>query len=409
MKTLFLCTALPFPLDVGSRQRTFHLLKGLARVSDVRLVAMGEPHELERAAPVRELCESVELIPRRSMEWMRSAEQPRVVKWLKEALFLLHPRRPSALAWSRILDAPRRAAAAVRQGYDFVLAYRLGWMDALPSDTRSRVLVDLDDVEHRKLGLKLRFVGLTRQWPIEAADYLKFRRLERGLWRSGFEFAVCSETEASALPSRTRVRIIPNGVNLPPLDPNDGRPPATVGRILFVGTMNYSPNEDAAVFFAREVWPRIRSRQEAELRIVGHSPPPSVQRLSGLPGVRVLGSVPDIEPELRQASVVVAPLRYGGGTRIKVLEAMAYGKPLVATSFAVDGLGLEPGRHVLTGDDAVSLAAACQKVLDDPDEGVRVGRQGRILVEERYQWERIEKIVAEAALGRPAATQDLLS
>jgi glycosyltransferase involved in cell wall biosynthesis len=401
MKTLFLCTSLPYPLDVGSRQRTFHLLKGLARVSDVTLVALGEVDELERAAPVRELCREVELIPRRSAEWTRGAERSRASNWLREGLFLLHPSRPSSLSWSRIDGARARAAARIGGGFDFILAYRLGWMEALPKATATRVLVDLDDVEHRKLGTKLRRVGVSRHAPLEAIDYLKFRRLERNLWRTGFDFAVCSEAEARALPARTRVQIIPNGVNLPAaLAPTGAGTNTSSNTILFVGTMNYAPNSDAVVFFAREVLPLLRrERPDARFEIVGHAPPPAVRRLGELPGVRVIGSVPDLVPVLSAATVVVAPLRYGGGTRIKVLEALAHEKPLVATSFAIDGLDLEPGRHLLVGDDPGGLAASCRRLLGDPDLRARLAKEGRRVIEGKYQWKRIEDRVAEIATG----------
>src|SRR6185436_7599829 len=171
-----------------------------------------------------------------------------------------------------------------------------------------------------------------------------------------------------------------DGSYFAPADPGAEVP----GRVVFTGLMNHPPNADAAVFFAREVLPRIRAEvPDAAFEVVGREPTPEVLALADLPGVTVTGEVPDVRPLLAAASAVVAPLRFGSGARQKILEAWAMEKSVVATTVGAEGLGGRDGEHLLIADGAAPLAKSVVRVLRESGLRDRLRGQGRRLVIER--------------------------
>src|SRR5262249_52274512 len=156
--------------------------------------------------------------------------------------------------------------------------------------------------------------------------------------------------------------------------------------------MDYEPNIDAACFFGNSIFPQVRQLQAtASFHIVGRNPSPLVLALRDGANIVVHGRVPDVTPYFERASVVVAPIRQGGGTRLKVLEALGRGKALVATSTAAEGLDLRPGVDLEIMDDPDAFARTCARLLGDPVARQRLGTSGRQRVFERYQWDNIGK------------------
>jgi glycosyltransferase involved in cell wall biosynthesis len=189
--------------------------------------------------------------------------------------------------------------------------------------------------------------------------------------------------------------VVPNGVDVdrfPFLDVDSAEP----DHVVFVGTYRYVPNVDAVHWFVRDIWPRIRAaRPTARCTLVGMDPPPSVHRLAQVPGINVVGTVPDVQPWLARATVVVVPLRSGSGTRFKILEAFAAGRPVVSTRIGAEGLAVEDGIHLLLADDPASFAEAAIQLLADPERRWSLARAARELVEREYAWPRIgEKLLA---------------
>jgi glycosyltransferase involved in cell wall biosynthesis len=174
--------------------------------------------------------------------------------------------------------------------------------------------------------------------------------------------------------------------------------------LLFVGSLNYRPNADGVAWFVEEVLPRVRrARPGAVLTIVGRGTPALLRRLAA-PGVIVAGAVDDVLPYLRRASVVVAPLRVGGGTRLKVLEGLSMAKPVVSTTLGAEGLDVADGEHLLLADEPAEMAGSILRLLADPALGRRLGDAGRALAVERYGWAgaaaRLEAFHAEVASAR---------
>jgi len=178
-----------------------------------------------------------------------------------------------------------------------------------------------------------------------------------------------------------------NGVDtarLQPLAASDS-PPA----LLFVGSMFYTPCEDGAIWLVREILPLVNRRFPAiDVWIVGKKPGPGVEELAGK-HIFVTGEVEDVTSYYQRATIAVAPLRAGSGSRLKILEAMALGRPIVSTSLGAEGLQLEPERHLLTADSTEDFAAAVIRLIESPDAGRALANAAREFVEARYNWEMI--------------------
>jgi glycosyltransferase involved in cell wall biosynthesis len=170
----------------------------------------------------------------------------------------------------------------------------------------------------------------------------------------------------------------------------------TTPTLLFVGVMNTSANIDAIRFFANSVLPLVRrSRPDVRLMVVGRDPGPGVRRLHNGTNLIVTGSVPSVEPFLRQATAVIVPIRFGGGTRIKILEAMAHGKPMVSTTVGAEGLDVKPNEHLLIADTPTGFADACVRLLGDAEMREKLSGAASQLVKEKYQWDEIELVVRQ--------------
>ena len=169
------------------------------------------------------------------------------------------------------------------------------------------------------------------------------------------------------------------------------------GNLLFAGTLGYAPNGDAAEFFCHEVLPRLRALAgpPARVAIVGSNPGPSVLRLSQIPEVTVAGNVPSMAPYYAAADVAVVPVRAGGGTRIKVLEAFAYRVPVVATAVGVEGLDAEAGLHLLVADGADEFATACARLLRDPALALALAERAHALLAPRYAFPTVAARIRE--------------
>jgi glycosyltransferase involved in cell wall biosynthesis len=161
---------------------------------------------------------------------------------------------------------------------------------------------------------------------------------------------------------------------------------------VFVGSMDWLPNQDGVEHFVNRIWPEIREkRPNAAFQVVGRNPPPRVRRLGQAPGVEVVGAVPDVRPYLAEAAVVVVPLLVGGGTRIKIFEAMAVEKAVVSTSLGAEGLELTPGEHIMLADTPSEFAEAVCGLLENADHRARLASAARRLVTANYSVETIAR------------------
>ncbi len=203
---------------------------------------------------------------------------------------------------------------------------------------------------------------------------------------------VCSAEDRAALLTHSpgaeaRIEVIPNGVDVDHFRPT---PIPANPRLLFPGTLGYAPNVDAALWLCAEVWPRVRAAcPGAQLGLVGRDPAPEVTALGTLAGVSVHANVRSTAPYYEDARTVVVPLRIGTGTRLKALEAMAAGRPVVGTSIGLEGLDITDREQALVANDAAGLASAVIESFSDDPLAARLAAAGRAHVEQRFGWDRI--------------------
>lgn len=397
MNVLVVCSRIPRP-TWGAGTRNYALLRALAAHHRVALLALVDADDPDPAARdtshLAELASPICLVPVPGGQGKRLRQLAAVARGRSYQLDEYSP-RAAAAPFAELLAAERFEAVL------FESALTAGY----PVPPGTRVIVDQHNLEYE---LVRRTFEQERNGPRKwyaALECRALRSAELDRCRRADAVTVTSERErrilAELLPG-TPVAVVPNGVDVAaftPASPEEEVP----GRVVFTGTLGYHPNVQAVLHFARACWPRIRAAlPDAEWQIVGSYPPPEVQRLTELPGVTVTGTVPAVQPYLRSASVAVVPLLVGGGTRLKILEALATGKAVVTTAVGCEGLALTPGEHALIEDDPDTFAAAVVALLRDSALRAALGAAGRALVEARYSWEHCAELLLEAlADGQP--------
>src|SRR5262249_31649543 len=226
----------------------------------------------------------------------------------------------------------------------------------------------------------------------------KTLKAERQSFRHFDRCLAVSETDAAEIKRMApgaAVSVVRNGVDLTKFTPDFG--PGASHLIAFTGAMDWPPNIDGATFFVREILPRIRQQNAAaHLLIVGSNPSQSLIHTLATPYVRFTGSVEDVRPYLRQARLVVVPLRIGGGTRLKILEAWALGKPVVSTTIGAEGLPAEDGKNIALADSVEAFAQRATQLLNDTRAARELGVAGRRVVEEIFGWDRVARTLLDA-------------
>ena len=365
MRVLLCTQRLPYAANRGDRVRALNILRLLARHADVDLLSFVHDRDEEaRAGDLDGLAASVTTI--RLSRWRGYAA----------SLLALPTRKPFTHA---ILDAPGLGEAIRRivdaHPPDVVLPYGSGMARlALASPlTAWPFVLDMVDVDSEKWRA---LAGASRppmRW-IYASEARRLAAFETVASMRAHAVTVVNDRECDAvrrLAPNANVHVVPVGVNLDELRPPG--PPTPEPHVVFCGVMNYPPNEDAALWLAREVWPAVRLRiPEARLSLVGAYPTRAVRRLATVDAlIEVTGTVPDVRPWLWQSSVGVAPLRIARGVQTKVLEALAAGLPCVVTSAVFDGLPREVLPACRRADAADAFAAAILELLAMPADGRR--------------------------------------
>jgi polysaccharide biosynthesis protein PslH len=254
-----------------------------------------------------------------------------------------------------------------------------------------KIIIDQHNIEHELLW---RAYQRERKWLRKWYNWLEShltRTVEIERCRRADVVLVTSERERLLLKSllpKSVIEVVPNGVDIEVFQ-SDCRQQEVVDQIIFTGTFSYYPNIAAVLFFARKCWPLIRAQiPDATWQIVGSKPPSEVRRLEELPGITVTGTVPDVRPYFAKAEVAIAPLLIGGGTRLKILEALSMQKAVVSTSLGCEGLAVVPGEHLVVADRPEEFAQAVVAFLKNAELRKAFGAAGRALVENLYSWDR---------------------
>jgi sugar transferase (PEP-CTERM/EpsH1 system associated) len=378
LRVLIVTPSLPYPLIWGFGIRVYHMIKYLAERHDVTVLAYAGPNDQQNVAALKETGATIEPVYRDEAS-TRAKRHAQLTSLLSASSFQWQSLESTAMqaAIDRVLAA---------QEFD-VIQVESSQMTGFEYRSSAAILVDEHNIEYELLYRTFK----TERSPVRKlynwVEYRKFRQEEQRSWKISDGCILTSDREEAILRQispRTPTLVIPNGVDIEAFKPSSVvRDP---NRIVFVGVMHYRPNVDAALYFAREILPLIvRRRPELKFTIVGGGPPEELQRLASH-NIEVTGRVPDTRPYVEQAGAMVVPLRMGSGTRLKVVEGLAMGCPLVSTSLGCEGIDIENGAHLLVADEPVAFADSVLKILDDEQLAARLAHNGRALVEAQYSW-----------------------
>ncbi len=401
MKLLFLTPQLPYPPRQGAALRNWGFISQLAERNHVAVLSFLAPGQkaieddrlpvdcqIETVpVPMRSLGDRLRalLVTRRADMALRLASGPyarRLEEWLaRDAFDIVHVGGLEMAPYLGVLEAARRRPGIL---FDDLNCEYLLQKRAFITDLRS----------------PRRWLGAAYSW----VQYRRLRRYEARICRRADGVIAVSETDAAALRQLTPgvdITVIPNGIDTRMYHPklSDVSLALPQHSLVFTGTMDFRPNVDAVLWFVRRVLPLIQNEiPDVRLFVVGQRPHRRLEGVRDDPALTLTGWVEDTRPYIGQGAVYVAPLRIGGGTRLKLLEAMAMGKPVVATTLGAEGYPVTHGRELLLADTPVDFAAAVVDLLRCPKRRAELGSVGRAFVEQRYDWRaivpRLEKVYA---------------
>jgi len=267
---------------------------------------------------------------------------------------------------------------------------------APPGERRPSLIVDSHEIAYDLARQFARAGGNLGRRLYAGANWRKLRRDELGTYRAADGVYLCSATDERRLLNQVpgvRTTVIPNAADVEYYQPRPTDPAPDGRTVVYFGLLSTIPNIDGVVHFAQDIWPRIaEAAPQARCKIIGGRPPPSLLALAG-PRVKLTGFVSDLRPHLAAAAAVVVPLRLGGGTRLKIVEAMAMGKAIVSTTLGAEGIEAVPGRDLLVEDQPAAFAKAVHRLLAEPGLAARIGQSARQLAVERYGWSEAARVL----------------
>ncbi|MCC7419583.1 MAG: TIGR03087 family PEP-CTERM/XrtA system glycosyltransferase [Planctomycetaceae bacterium] len=375
---LYVTHRVPFPPNRGDRIRTYHVLRHLAEKADVTLACLSEETvEPSTVEALNRLCRRVEIVPV-ERKW----------RWVRAGLSFLRGRTitEGAFASPRLRAALQRLASDVRFDSVMTSSSALGPYLSVPALSGVPAWIDLIDVDSQKWVDYAAAHRGPKAW-LYGIEGRRLRRLECELAAMTRGLFVVSEAEAELFrrfcPGGP-IQAVPNGVDVDYFAPQSV---PTRNDCVFVGALDYLPNIDAAVHFCHDVWPEIHRRcPVSRMKLVGREPAPAVRDLARIPGVDVVGTVPDVRPYVASAAAVVVPLRIARGVQNKVLEAMAMGKPVITTPLTLKGLNVTPGVHCLAAETPSQWVDAVLSLYNDAELRTALGDAAAFHVQTHHRW-----------------------
>jgi glycosyltransferase involved in cell wall biosynthesis len=381
MNVLFLSRWFPYPPDNGSKIRAFNLIGRLSLHHEIDLVSFApEMVAEERLAVMRRYCRRVDVA-------LYEPFQPDRLM----ARLGFFSRRPRSVIDTHSVEMQRLVKEAERGcSFDVVIASEIDMAPyALALQSTPKVLEELELTK-----IHDRFIG--QRHPLKklrsGLTWWKLSRYIVDLLRAFDGCTVVSEREREQVlqvsPRGCPVTIVPNGVDVALYAMDFGPPEADT--LVYSGALTYSVNFDAVDFFLREVFPSIQAqRPDVRLSVTGKLEGVPIDRLPVNDGLVLTGYLDDVRPTVARSWACVVPLRAGGGTRLKILEALALGTPVVSTSMGAEGLAVTPGADILIADEPTEFADATLRLLEDPALRAELAANGRRLVRGRYDWDQI--------------------
>ncbi|MEM7346184.1 MAG: glycosyltransferase [Chloroflexota bacterium] len=387
MRILLLTPQRPYPPHQGTTLRNFNLVKELAKRHTVCLLTFLEPdQDPNDDGPLTEWCEWVEKIP---------VPQRTTSLRLRQ---MLTSRRPDMgwRLWSPQFEA-RLATRLQEKPFDVVEieGFEMSPYLATIEATQPKPFI-LYDGHNAEWILQKRAVQADlkkpKRWPAalySSIQWQRLRRYEGDLLQRANHTVAMSEPDKVALQDvcpGAPITIVPNGVDLAAYRQFEGDPIAY--DLLFTGKMDFRPNVDAMLWFGQQVLPLIQAqRPDTTFAVVGQRPHPRLDSLRDIPGITITGYVDDVRPYIAGATVYIAPLRVGGGTRLKLLEAMAMGKVIVATTVGAEGYPVVNHQEMILADHPEQFTKEVIALLNNPTQRDKIGQAGRLFAEAHYGWD----------------------
>lgn len=388
MQILFIVDYLPYPPVSGDRIRIYNLLKRIASRHEISLACFLEgPADVEGLSELSRFCSRIEVaaLSRHSPLW----HLPGVIKLILRG-------RPPEIKFLQSAELQKKIMRlGLKSEFDVVQVEHprmAPYLEILPRDKRYKTFLTFHNFAFQQYRL---ISQIEQRW--DRKIRARMNSFAMGRWEPRYAerfdccFAVSEKDRQLLLDAnpRLRVEVIPNGVDTVLYQPLSE--PGISYNLLFIGNMSYQPCVDAVLYFCETIFPIIQSEiGEACLWIVGRDPVPEVMRLKG-DRIHVTGRVNDVIPYYARSAVCVVPLRAGGGTRLKILEAMALGKPVVSTSIGCEGLDIINGRHLLIVDDPQDFAQQTIRLLRNQTLRRQIALAARELVVSTYDWDGIAK------------------
>lgn len=381
MKILMLTPYLPYPLVSGGQIRTYNLLKNLKDKHQITLFSLiKEDSDRKYIKHLKPFCHQVKVFKR--------SQKPFTPKNILKAGFSLHPFVVTRNLVSETIHAVEKELNS--QNYDLIHAETFYMMPNIPKTNIPTILVE-QTIEY--LGY-LSYAQSSRKWllkPLLYIDIQKIKYWEQYYWQHSDHLITMSQDDLKFIkdtkPGINNITVVANGVDIDyfaeiqkklPKDPT----------VLFVGTFSWLPNVQAVKYLVDQVWPQINQQlPQAKLHIVGFKPTQEILSYSKNPNITVSGSVEDIRTAYASAHALVAPVKWGKGTRYKILEAMATKTPIIATPLAVEGIkGIKESKHVMLADTAQGLAQKTVKTLTNQTLRKKLAANSYQLVKDTYNW-----------------------
>jgi polysaccharide biosynthesis protein PslH len=376
MKIVFVVPNVPSPI----RPRPLHFIRGLSQTHQVSVICLVTNEADERfVSELQRHCHNLEVI--HLSRW----------KSLANCFLALFSGTSLRCAYFYSPRLRERVKALVEAGeVDLLHAEHVKSISML-RPIMGKIPMVFDAVDCLSM-LESRRRAVTKNPLLKIFSWIEAKKLARAEQAASQQFnrvVISSQVDRQAYPTsdgaRERIDVVPNGVDLEHFAFRQFE--AQKDQLVFCAKLDYFPNEDAALFLARRIWPRVRARRpELRLEIVGSRPPNSVRQLDGKDNIRVIASVPDVRAYVGRAWVALCPIRIRAGIQFKMLEAMALGAPLVATSVCCEGLQLERGKHLLVADEPEQFASAIDLLIDDVTFREKLICAGRAYVDRQHDW-----------------------
>lgn len=402
MRVLFVTPYVPSPPTFGGQRRIHGLMQALSKRHALSLLALYNPTDPidEWGERTRALFSDTELFAQPAFGLRGHAKRTAQLR----SLFVR--RSWDAISHRNEALALRLRERLIHETWDAVVvefAQMAVNLEGLPRT--APYIVDEHNIEYDLQQRSATSSASPLRRTFLEANWRKLRREEVAVWRTFNGVSVTSPRDLSIVQShapQAQCIVSPNGVDLDEFRPPAGAPEPDT--IIFFGAHNYFPNADGLRFLFADIWPLVLAeRPSAKLRVVGPLPPADIIALRP-PNVTFEGYVGDIVAEVGRAAIAIAPLRIGGGTRLKIVEAMALARPVVSTSIGAEGIDIEHDRDLLLADTPSEFADAVLSLLARPAEAAELGLRGRRLVEDAYSWDssagRLERLIEELAMRR---------